>query len=83
MAIYQQLGSRTEPNRNLLTWSSRQLYAYGPWNLKVPNSTKHRPSTRLNYPIWRSIHSEGILFGLARDRSAIRAFPDNAIEDEN
>jgi hypothetical protein len=83
IAIYQQLGSRTEPNCNLLTWSSRQLYAYGPWNLKVPNSTKHHPSTRLNYPIWRSIHSEGILFGLARDRSAIRAFPDNAIEDEN
>ena len=25
IAIYQQLGSRTEPNRNLLTWSSRQL----------------------------------------------------------
>jgi hypothetical protein len=44
---------------------------------------KHRPSTRLNYAIWRSIVSEGIVFGLARDKSAIRASPDYAVENEN
>jgi hypothetical protein len=59
------------------------LYAHCPRNVKVPNSTKHRPSTRLDYAIWRSIHSEGILFGLARDKSAVGAFPDNAVENEN
>src|ERR1700704_3429710 len=59
------------------------LHAHCPRNLKVPTSTKHRPSTRLNYAIWRSIHSEGILFGLARDKSAVRAFPDNAVENKN
>jgi hypothetical protein len=59
------------------------LYAHCPRNLKVPNSTKHRPSTRLDYATWRGIYSEGILFGLARDKSAVRAFPDNAVENEN
>ena len=43
----------------------------------------HRPSIRLNYAIWRSIHSEGILFGLARDKSAVRASPDCTVENEN
>jgi hypothetical protein len=52
-------------------------------DLKPPNSIKHRPSTRLNYAIWRSIHSEGILFGLARDKSAVGASPDYAVENEN
>ena len=59
------------------------LYAHCPRNLKVPNATKHRPSTRLNHAIWRSIHSEGILFDLARDKGAVRALPDNAVENEN
>ena len=52
-------------------------------DLKPPNSIKPRPSTRLNYAIWRSIHSEGILFGLARDKSAVGASPDYAVENEN
>jgi len=59
-------------------------YGYCPRDdLKPPNSIKHRPSTRLNYAIWRSIHSEGILFGLARDKSAVGASPDYAVENEN
>jgi hypothetical protein len=59
------------------------LYAHCPRNLKVPNSRKHSPSTRLDYATWRGIYSEGILFGLAREKSAVRAFPDNAVENEN
>jgi hypothetical protein len=43
----------------------------------------HRPSTRLNYSIWRSIHSKGVLFGLARDKGAVGASPDYAVENEN
>ena len=61
------------------------LYAHGPWNLKVSNSTNYRPPTRLNYAIWRGIYGEGILFSLARDSSAVHAssFSDNAVENEN
>jgi hypothetical protein len=60
------------------------LYAHCPRDdLKPPNSIKHRPSARLNYAIWRSINSEGILFGLARDKSAVGASPDYAVENQN
>jgi hypothetical protein len=63
---------------------AESLYAHCPRDdLKPPNSIKHGPSTRLNYAIWRSIRSEGILFGLARDKSAVSASPDYAIENEN
>jgi hypothetical protein len=52
-------------------------------DLKPPNSIKHRPSTRLKYAIWRSIHSEWILVGLVRHKGAIGASPDYAVENEN
>jgi hypothetical protein len=40
---------------------------------------------RLNYAIWRDVLSERILFGLAREKSAVHAstFPNNAVENEN
>ena len=60
------------------------LYAHCPRDdLQPPNSIKHRPSTRLHYAIWRRIHSERILFGLTCDKSAVRATPDYAVENEN
>jgi hypothetical protein len=81
--ISQQLGSRTRAKPQLIHTVVEALYHHCPRNLKVPNSIKHRPSARLNYPIWRSIHSEGILLGLARDRSTVRVFPYKAIKSEN
>lgn len=60
------------------------LYAHCPRdNRRPPNSKKHRPSTRPKYAVWRSIHSEWILFGLARHKGAIGASPDCAVENEN
>lgn len=60
------------------------LYAHRPRDDRgPPNSKKHRPSTRLNYAIWRGIHSEGILFGLVRHKRAIGAPPEYAVENEN
>jgi len=40
---------------------------------------------RLNYAIWRDVCSERILFGLAREKSAVHAssFPNDAVENEN
>jgi hypothetical protein len=59
-------------------------YAHCLWDdLKPRNSTKHRPSPRLKYAIWRSIYSEWILFGLARHKGAIRAPPDYAVENQD
>jgi hypothetical protein len=49
------------------------LHAHRPRNLKESNSKKGRPSMRLNYAIWRDVYSEGILFGLARTKSAVHA----------
>ena len=62
------------------------LYAHCPRkNLKGRNSIKGCPSTRLYYAICPVICSEDIFFGLARDKSAVRAssFPENAVENEN
>ena len=60
------------------------LYAHRPRNDRgPPNSKKHRPSTRLRYAVWGSVHSEWILFGLARHKRAIGASPDCAIENQN
>ena len=70
-------------NPQLIHLVVEALYAHCPRNLKVPNSTKHRPSTRLDYATRRGIYSEGILSDLARENSAARAFPDNAVENEN
>jgi|HubBroStandDraft_4_1064222.scaffolds.fasta_scaffold36416_3 hypothetical protein len=40
---------------------------------------------RLNYAIWRDVCSEGILFGLARQKSAVHAssLPNDAVKNEN
>jgi hypothetical protein len=40
---------------------------------------------RPNYAIWRDVCSERILFGLAREKSAVHAssFPNDAVENEN
>ena len=58
-----------------------------PRNLKERrNSIKDCPSTRLNHATWRRIYSEGILFGLAREKSAVHAaFPycDKAVKNKN
>jgi len=62
------------------------LYAHCPRkNLKERNSIQGCPSTRLYYAIFRGIYSEDILFGLARNKSAVRAFHfrEIAVENEN
>jgi hypothetical protein len=61
------------------------LYAHCPRNLEESISIKGRPSMRLNYAIWRDVYSKGILFGLARKKSAVHAssFPNDAVENEN
>jgi hypothetical protein len=61
------------------------LHTHRPRNLKESKSKKACPSMRLNYAIWRDIYSEGILFGLARTESAVRAssFPNDAVENEH
>jgi len=40
---------------------------------------------RLNYAVWRDVYSEGIQFGLAREKSAVHAssLPNDAVENEN
>jgi hypothetical protein len=40
---------------------------------------------RLDYALRLGVHSEGILFGLARKESAVHAssFPNDAVENEN
>lgn len=60
------------------------LYANCPRDERRPlNSKKHHPCTRLKYAIWRSVHPEWILFGVARHKGAIGASPDCAVENEN
>jgi len=61
------------------------VYAHCPRNLKESISIKGCPSMRLNYAIWRYVYSERILFGLAREKSAVHAFsfPNDAVENEN
>ena len=78
------IDSHTRANPQLVHMVVEAPYAHCPRkNLKERNSIKGRPSTRLYYAIWRDIYSEGILFGLAREKSAVGAFPDNAVENEN
>ena len=70
-------------NPQLIHLVVQALYADCPRNLKVPNPTKHRPSTRLDNATRRGIASERILLGLAGDNSAVRACPDNAVENQD
>jgi len=90
MGILQQLGSHTRANPQLIQMVLDALYAHCPRcprNLKERrNSIKDCPSTRLNYVIWRGIYSEGTLFVLAREKSAVHAafsYLDKAVEDKN
>jgi hypothetical protein len=61
------------------------MYDHGPRNLQESKSKKGRPSMRLIYALWRDVYSKGILFGLARKKSAVHAssFANDAVENEN
>lgn len=76
------LSDRAKPQ--LIQMVVEALYAHCPRDdRRPPNSKKHRPSTRLKCAVWRSVHSEWALFGLARHKGAIGASPDCAVENEN
>ena len=72
-------------NPQLVQMVVEVLYAHCPRNLKESISIKGRPSMRLNYAIWCDVYSEGILFGLAGEKSAVHAssFSNDAVENEN
>jgi hypothetical protein len=68
----------------LIQMAVEALYAHCPrFDRRPSNSKKHRPSTRLEYAVWRSIHSKWILFGLAGHKGAIGASTDGAVENDN
>ncbi len=85
IAIFSITRPTDRANPQLVQMVVEALYAHCPRNLKESVSIKGRPSMRLNYAIWRNIYSEGILFGLARKKSAVHApsFPNDAVENEN
>jgi len=60
-------------------------HAHCPGDLKESISIKGRPTMRLNYAIWRNVHPERILLGLARQKSAVHAsfFTNDAVENKN
>jgi hypothetical protein len=72
-------------NPQLVQMVVEAVYAHCPRNLKESISIKGCPSVRLNYAIWRDVYSERILFGLAREKSAVHAssFANDAVENEN
>jgi hypothetical protein len=72
-------------NPQLVQMVVEALYAHCPRNLKESISIKGSPSIRLNYSIWCDVYPEGILFGLARTKSAVHAssFANDAVENKN
>jgi hypothetical protein len=79
---WEQLGQTAYPQ--LVQMVVEALHAHRPRHLKKSNSKNNGPSMRLNYPIWRDVYSKGILFCLARKKSAVPAssLPNDAVEHE-